>query len=115
MFKDGYVHYFKLDEGLDISDFSFTFNGKAVTPTISEKNGVVRYGFKSDGKAPFNLSKAIGFVVYDGSGKYIGSLTYSPAHYLYLVISSVKDNPDLVDLAKAMYLYSEVAYVYYFV
>lgn len=106
-------HYFKLDEGKDISDFSFKFNGNAVAPTVSEKNGVVRYCFKSEGIAAFNLSKGIGFVVYDASGKYIGSLTYSPVHYLYLVISTVKDDLDLVNLAKAMYLYSEAAYAYY--
>ena len=53
-------------------------------------------------------------MVYDAGGKYIGSLTYSPAHYLYLVISTVKDNPDLVDLAKAMYIYSEAVEKYYF-
>ena len=108
-------HYFRLDDGLDISDFSFKFNGKDVTPTISEKNGVIRYEFKSQGIAPVNLSKAIGFVVYDATGKYIGSLTYSPTHYLYLVISNVNDNPELLDLAKAMYLYSEAVYAYYFV
>ncbi len=105
-------HYFTLDEGLDISDFSFKFNGKSVTPTISEKNGVIRYSFKSDGIAPFNISKAIGFVVYDANGKYIGSLTCSPTQYLYLVISTMKDDQNLIDLAKAMYIYSEAVYNY---
>lgn len=107
-------HYFRLDGGKDISGFSFKFNGKDVAPTISEKNGVVRYCFKSEGIAAFNISKGIGFVVYDANAKFIGSLTYSPVHYLYLVISTVKDNPELLNLAKAMYLYSEAVEAYYF-
>lgn len=106
-------HYFKLDEGEKISDYSFKLGGKEVTPTVSEKNGEKRYCIKIEGIAPTNISKGLGLVIYGVDGEYIGSFTYSPTHYLYLVVTTVNDNPDLVYLAKAMYIYSDAVYAYF--
>jgi hypothetical protein len=105
-------HYFTLDAGKSISDYVFKSGGKEITPTVSEKNGVVRYCIKIEGITPNNLNKGSSLSVYGADGVRLVAFTYNPTHYLYLIVTTVKDNDLLVDLAKAMYLYSEAVYIY---
>lgn len=102
-------HYFTFDESVNIDKLVFWFGGSNVTPTLDEKNGVKRYCFKSNGISPEDILKGTGFMISDpSSGKY-GSLTVSASCYLSAVISNVNDDPDLVLLSKAIFIYALAA------
>lgn len=108
-------HYFRIDEGVDLSNFTFWFGDNANTfaPVLAEIKGEELYCFKSLGIPPTGIRSGLGLQIINTTetNKY-GSLTVSPSAYLYYVTQSVHDNADLVSLAKATYLYAIAAEKY---
>ena len=89
--------YFTLEAGYDIDDFTFTIDGKVVTPQYNEKGWYI----ETEGIAAKHLEEMHTFCV--------GGLTvkYGPMSYVLSKLSSTKAED--VNLAKAVYGYWQAA------
>ena len=91
--------YFTLEEGYDISDFTFTIDGKVVEP---QKNSTGWF-IETDGIAAKNLDQMLEFSV---GGI---TVTYGPMSYVNSKLSNSKTNADTLNLVKALYAYWQAA------
>ena len=92
---------FQLEEGYDISDYTFTINGEKVEP----KQTAEGYCVETAGIAAKNLEQMYTFQV--------GGLTanYGALSYVNSKLSS--SNPDMVNMVKALYAYYAAAEAYF--
>ena len=100
-------HYFALEEGEDIGDYTFLFGGNNVNPT--EWNGY--YCIESIPLRAYFLDRDVWAQVINKSGTKNSLIHYSVLDYVKLVLER-KDslnNPKLVDLSTALYYYSKAA------
>ena len=100
-------HYFALEEGEDIGDYTFLFGGNNVTPT--EWNGY--YCIESIPLRAYFLDKDVWAQVINKSRTKSSLIHYSVLDYVRLVLDQ-KDslnNPKLVDLSTALYYYFKAA------
>ena len=91
--------YFTLEAGYDISDFTFTIDGKVVEP---QKNSTGWF-IETDGIAAKNLDQMMEFSV---GGI---TVTYGPMSYVNSKLSNSKTNADTLNLVKALYAYWQAA------
>lgn len=95
--------YFNLVSGSDISNYTFTYNNQALTPTL--KNG--RYYVDINDIAPHQLGDEVKLTVSKGTETM--TVTDSPLTYVY---AARNRNSDLVTLLKAFVLYNKEAKAY---
>ena len=91
--------YFTLEAGYDISDFTFTIDGKVVEP---QKNNTGWF-IETDGIAAKNLDQMMEFSV---GGI---TVTYGPMSYVNSKLTNSKTNADTLNLVKALYAYWQAA------
>lgn len=89
--------------GSDISNYTFTYNNQALTPTL--KNG--RYYVDINDIAPHQLGDEVKLTVSKGTETM--TVTDSPLTYVY---AARNRNSDLVTLLKAFVLYNKEAKAY---
>ena len=89
-----------LDEGNDIQDYTFTANGKTVTPVL--ENGV--YVLKISGISPADFDTKYHFSISDGTD--VQDLEMSALSYAKYVLDHVQDDADWTNAMKALYLYN---------
>lgn len=95
-------HYFKLADGQNIGDYTFTINGSSVA---TEKDGDF-YVITTDGIGAANLDDSYTVVVTKGSNKY--TLSYSALSYCESALRN-SNKTTLQNVAKALYLYNKAA------
>ena len=106
--KSGTVirHYFSIDEG-SVDDYSFKLGSKTVTPVETEDGWMIEipdiYARYLDNMYTVTVSSSEGRVL---------TLKYSALSYAYKVVQNNED-PALVELVKAMYLYNRAAKAYF--
>lgn len=98
--------YFYLASGAKASSYTFTVNGKKVTPLV--ENG--RCAIVASNIPSGRLSTAVTFTVSDGKNTY--TLQASPLSYAYGRVQNSTD-ANMIKLAKALYLYSMAANAYF--
>ena len=102
-------HYFTVSG--DIGDFTFTVDGKKLTP--QEKDG--KYYVEIPGVSSTELSKSFLLKVSSGDSELI-TLEYSALSYAYLVLAMEEEGktPETYpDLARALFLYSQKAEAFF--
>ena len=97
-------HYFKLAEGKDISDYTFSVDGMTVTPT--EKQGYYCIDIKNVRAEKLGTS----FNVSVNGEEVITN--YSALSYVYKVMESDSTDDNLKNLVKALYIYNRNALAY---
>ena len=100
--------YFKLAEGVELSDLTFKINGTKFTP--GEANGMVFVETKNIPAKSFDT--AYKFVVTDKDGNVVYSGQYSAFSYVLNVLNKSTDTA-LIDLVKAMVVYNQAAKAYF--
>jgi hypothetical protein len=91
--------YFTLEAGYDISDFTFTIDGKVVEP---QKNSTGWF-IETDGISAKNLDQMMEFSV---GGI---TVTYGPMSYVNSKLNSSSTNEATLNLVKALYAYYQAA------
>ena len=91
--------YFSLKAGYDISDFTFTIDGKEVQPQQNSDGWFI----ETDGIAAKNLDQMMEFSV---GGI---TVTYGPMSYVNSKLSNPKTSVDTLNLVKALYAYWQAA------
>ena len=91
--------YFSLEAGYDISDFTFTIDGKVVEPQQNSDGWFI----ETDGIAAKNLDQMMEFSV---GGI---TVTYGPMSYVNSKLTNSKTNADTLNLVKALYAYWQAA------
>ena len=99
--------YFKLNEGV-IGDYSFTLDGKAVTPTYSKGYYVVEI----KDIAAKNLDKVYTVKVSDSSGVIL-TVNSCALSYACQVMNLEGQSEKLLQVVKALYLYNQAANAYF--
>ncbi len=99
-------YYFKLAEGSDIDDYTFTLDGSEVTV---EKNGSYYY-FNAPSVLAYKLDDAQNVVVKKG-GTTAFDFNYSVIKWAQLA-SKDTEYPDDADMSKAMFVYYQAAQAY---
>ena len=99
-----YRHYFTVESGHEIGEYTFKVDGKAVTP---KKSGS-QYYIEVNGIAAKDLGKANETTITGGGKSY--SIKYSAISY---VRTSIKKNEKTADLCRAMYKYYVAASEYF--
>ena len=91
--------YFLLEEGYDISDFTFTIDGKVVEPQKNSSGWFI----ETDGISAKNLDQMMKFSV--------GGLTvnYGPMSYVNSKLKASSTNEATLNLVKALYAYYQAA------
>ena len=102
-----YIRFYFTLQDEDISKFTFTINGKTVTPV--EKSG--KYYIQTGGIAATDLDDAYHVEVSTGDTVFI-TVDYSALSYAYNQLQKSKDD-DLKNLLKAMVLYNRAADAYF--
>ena len=97
-------HYFKLAEGKEISDYTFSVDGMTVTPT--EKQGYYCIDIKNVRAEKLGTS----FNVSVNGEEVITN--YSALSYVYKVMESDSTDYNLKNLVKALYIYNRNALAY---
>ena len=97
-------HYFKLAEGKEISDYTFSVDGMTVTPT--EKQGYYCIDIKNVRAEKLGTS----FNVSVNGEEVITN--YSALSYVYKVMESDSTDDNLKNLVKALYIYNRNALTY---
>ena len=97
-------HYFKLAEGKEISDYTFSVDGTTVTPT--EKQGYYCIDIKNVRAEKLGTS----FNVSVNGEEVITN--YSALSYVYKVMESDSTDDNLKNLVKALYIYNRNALTY---
>ncbi|MGN0449376.1 MAG: GLUG motif-containing protein, partial [Ruminococcus sp.] len=97
-------HYFKLAEGKEISEYTFSVDGTTVTPT--EKQGYYCIDIKNVRADKLGTS----FSVSVNGDEVITN--YSALSYVYKVLDSDSTDDNLKNLVKALYLYNLAAVKY---
>ena len=99
--------YFTLENGWDISAYTFTLDGTEVTPVPSGTN---KYYVALPNISARNLDVVHEYSVTDGTNTY--SFSFSPLSYAYKIIDgSTREN--MINLAKALFLYNMAANEYF--
>ena len=104
-----FKYYFYLEEGADISNYTFMIDGKAVDATYENSNGG-RYSIQIPGIPSGELSDTHTFSVSDGTNTRV--INASALSYAYGRVMN-SSNEDMKVLAKALYLYSMAADNYF--
>ncbi|MGN0508509.1 MAG: hypothetical protein ACI4GX_04690, partial [Ruminococcus sp.] len=97
-------HYFKLAEGKEISEYTFSVDGITVTPT--EKQGYYCIDIKNVRAEKLGTS----FNVSVNGEEVITN--YSALSYVYKVMESDSTDDNLKNLVKALYIYNRNALAY---
>ena len=105
----GIRHYFNVDEGKDISNYTFTLqNGTVLTPTLSKDR---KYFVVIPNIAAKDLGVTYTVTVSDGSNSW--HIDYSAMSYVYRVLSVDSASDNLKQLCKALYKYYQAAVEYF--
>lgn len=97
-------HYFTLAEGKNIGDYTFTADGKTLTPAL--KNG--KWYVDLPAKTVADFGTAVTLTVGDFT------LSYSPMSYVYAVLSApAKYDSALITLARGFAVYYNAAAAYF--
>lgn len=99
-------YYFKLAEGSNIEDYTFTLDGNEVTPV--EKSG--RYYFDAPAALAYKLDDAQNIVVKKGSAVAF-DFNYSVIKWAEIAANDTDNSAD-ADMAKAIFKYYEAAKAY---
>ena len=99
--------YFTLADGQNVSNYSFTVDGGGMSPVLSSQN---RYYVALPNIAAKDLDTEHAYLVTCGSESY--SFRYSPMSYAYQILQRSQDT-DMINLAKALYLYNQAANDYF--
>jgi hypothetical protein len=98
---------FKLEEGHNISEYTFMLGTQKLTPVY--KGG--EYVVKIENIAANDLDTK--YSVKIGKGEDAMTVTCSALSYAYSVLTNLPENTDLCNLVKAMYLYNDAANEYF--
>ena len=96
-------HFFTVQSGHDISEYTFKLDGKKLTPVKSGK----MYYVEIPNIASGNLDKT--YTVKAGGI----TIKYSAMSYVYTQLGKTDLDPDLANTLKALYLYNQEANLYY--
>ena len=96
-----------LATGQDISAYTFTLDGVEVTPVLNSAN---KYYVALPNIAAKDLDIEHEYSVTDGTETY--TFTFSPLSYVYKIIAG-STNQNMINLAKALYLYNQAANAYF--
>ena len=102
--------YLKDDDGRNLTEFTYTVNGKNATLTETRQGICVMVSNISTK----NLDRVYTIVVKDGD-KTVLTVKASAMSYVYGALTSTAPNitTEIVNAAKALYLYSEAANTYW--
>jgi len=102
--------YLEADDGRDLTEFTYTVNGKKATLTETKQGTCVMVSNIS----AKNLDRVYTIVVKD-NGKTVLTVKASAMSYVYGALTSTAPNitTEIVNAAKALYLYSEAANTYW--
>ena len=103
--KSAFAHYFTLADGESIDDYTFTVNGKALTPVL--KDG--KYYVEINDIYAKNLANTYELVVTKGSESM--TVTFGVFSYARLVVNG-NYSEELKDVVRSMYPYYEAALAY---
>ena len=97
-------HYFKLEDGKEISDYTFSVNGTTLTPTEKQGYYYIDINNVSAEKlgTPFNVSV---------NGEEVIT-NYSALSYVYKALDSDSTDVNLKNLVKWLYIYNQDALAY---
>ena len=95
-------HYFVVEDGYSIDSFTFTCEGKTLTPVKSGKYYYVEIPNIASGNLDKQYTVSVGGF----------SVTYSALSYVYSQLNKNTD-PELMDLCRAIYLYNQAANMYF--
>ena len=101
--------YFELQEGYDISSYTFTVDGNTVTPTLKASSN--SYYVSVLGIPARALGDEHTITVSDGTNTI--TVKYCALSYAYSVVSSDAAPDTLKNLCKAIYLYGDAAKTYF--
>ena len=101
--------YYKLGEGVDASTLTFTIDGVEVQPNVNGTTVTV-----TSGNVPAKtFDKNYVFEVKDADGNVILRSEYCVFSYVNSVFEKAADNEELLNLAKALFVYGNVAKAYF--
>lgn len=100
--------YVTLEEGENVSDYTFTIDGESVSV---ETVGANKYVYTITGIAAAELDKTFTFGISNDSGS--ATVTVNAYSYFAGRIADTGADTNLVNLVKAMYLYGEAANAYF--
>jgi len=105
-------HYFTLDEGRDISDYEFSFDG--FTPDGIEEVSSGRYAVMKRNISAKEIGQEYSLKVESKEdGDIYCEIRYSVLSYVYDVLLKKPDNDELVALCKSLYFYWKAAADYF--
>ena len=96
-------HFFSLQSGRDISEFTFRVEGKTLTPVKSGSLYYVEIPDIASGNLDTNYTVSAGGI----------TISYSALSYVYAQLSKENLDADLANTLKALYLYNQEANLYF--
>lgn len=101
-------HYFTLEEGADIANYTFTVDGEAVDAAVKNEK---YYYIDIKNIAAGQLDYAYEVKVTDGTTE--TAFSYCALHYVNAVVNGGSSSESMINVSKALYLYWEAAEAYF--